>query len=549
MISMRNFKIIILLLIFGFIQLSLSAQTFNEILGRPTNNSICMSILFDQKSDVYWEYGVNQGNYINTTSTYIAKKDTTLKIDFTNLSPNTKYYYRTRYRLNGSSSVFSATAEHSFYTQRAIGSSFTFTIESDVHLYDKKGILNEYKTCLANQAADKPDFMIDMGDTYGDDHNPTTITSGALDSLHKTYRPLLGNICHSIPYFFCLGNHEGEFNYYYNQNPPNNLAVMGTLWRKFYYANPFPNSFYSGNTDVEPYGIGNPENYYAFTWGNALFVVLDVYRYQCDTSAKPIKWDWTLGSAQYNWLKSTLENSTAQYKFVFAHHVSGQGRGAKVQAKFFEWGGYEQNGVNYTFPSKRPGWAKPIHRLFVDNGVNIFFQGHDHLFAHEVLDSVIYQEVPMPSDSTYQIGMLANADAYTSDTIGGSGHLRVSVSPECVKVDFVRAYLPADTISGAHHNREVAFSYTIGSCSTVQVSDNKAKESVKVFPNPVSEKLTLDFPDNLKIYQIQLFNAFGQMILQTQSKQIDVSLISNGLYFLNIKAENIEINKKIIINH
>ena len=81
------------------------------------------------------------------------------------------------------------------------------------------------------------------------------------------------------------------------------------------------------------------------------------------------------------------------------------------------------------------------------------------------------------------------------------------------------------------------------------MSDNKAKESVKVFPNPVSEKLTLDFPDNLKIYQIQLFNAFGQMVLHTQSKEIDVSQISNGLYFLNIKAENTEINKKIIINH
>ena len=35
-----------------------------------------------------------------------------------------------------------------------------------------------------------------------------------------------------------------------------------------------------------------------------------------------------------------------------------------------------------------------IHELLVQYGVNIF-QGHDHLFAHEVLDSVTYQEVPM----------------------------------------------------------------------------------------------------------------------------------------------------------
>ncbi|MFZ4740940.1 MAG: T9SS type A sorting domain-containing protein [Bacteroidales bacterium] len=535
--------------IFFIISVNLNAQTFNEILGRPTNNSITMTILFDQKTDVYWEYGTVSGSYNNITTTYIAQKDTTLKVDFINLTPNTKYYYRTRYRLNGTSGVFSTNNEHSFYTQRAIGSSFTFTIESDVHLYDKKGVLNEYKICLANQASDKPDFMIDMGDTYGDDHYPTTITSGKLDTLHKAYRPLLGNICHSIPYFFCLGNHEGEFNYYYNQNPPNNLAVMGTLWRKFYYANPFPNSFYSGNNDNEPYGIGKPENYYAFTWGNALFVVLDVYRYQCDTSAKPQKWDWSLGSTQYNWLKTTLENSNSQYKFVFAHHVSGQGRGGAVQARFYEWGGFEQNGIDSTFATKRPGWAKPIHRLFVDNGVNIFFQGHDHVFAREFLNGVIYQSMPMPSDSTYQIGMLANAAAYLSDTIAGSGHLRVNVTPECVKVDFVRAYLPADTLSGVHHNGEVAFSYTIGTCSNVDVNNIKAEESVKVFPNPAKDKITLILSKNFKNYKINLFNAYGQLILETQSKEIDVSKLPNGLYFINIRLENSEINKKIVINH
>ena len=100
-----------------------------------------------------------------------------------------------------------------------------------------------------------------------------------------------------------------------------------------------------------------------------------------------------------------------------------------------------------------------MNKLFVDNKVNIFFQGHDHVFAHEILDSITYQAVPMAADSTYEIGMLANADSYVSDTVVGTGHLRVTVSPENVKVDFVRAYLPADTL-GAHKNGEVAFSYT-----------------------------------------------------------------------------------------
>lgn len=433
---------------------------FSILLGRPTNNSINMNILFDQPAEVYWEYGTSSGNYPYKTKTYSSGKNTPVVTDLTGLAANTKYYYRTRYHASGTVADFLAGSEHTFQTQRVPGTAFAFTIESDEHLYDKKGVQSIYQICLNNQALDKPDFMFSLGDTFGDDHQATTITSAQLDALHRFYRPFLGSLCNSVPFFFCLGNHEGENDYYMGLTPPNNLAVNGTLWRKFYYSNPFHNGFYSGNMDNEPWGISSPENYYAFTWGDALFVVLDVYRYQNKSNPKPAGWDWTLGLTQYNWLKNTLEASKSKYKFVFAHHVRGEGRGAIALAKYFEWGGYEANGITSGFASQRPGWAKPIHRLFVDNKVNIFFQGHDHLFAHEVLDGVTYQEVPMPSDSTYQIGMLANADAYTSDQMAGTGHLRVNVSPSEVKVDFLQAYLPKDE-TGSRKNRQVAFTYSI----------------------------------------------------------------------------------------
>ncbi len=433
---------------------------YSEILGRPSNSTVTMSILFDQPSEVYWEYGTTSGTYNLKTATGLTIKDTPLEYDFTNLAPNTKYYYRTCSRLSGETASFLAGPEHTFQTQRAPGSTFSFTIESDEHLYDKKGVLSIYQICLNNQALDSPDFMFSLGDTFGDDHQATSITSAQLDALHKYYRPLLGKICSSVPFLFCLGNHEGENDYYMGLTPPNNLAINGTIWRKFYYPNPFPNGFYSGNTDNESWGILMPENYYAFNWGDALFVVLDVYRYQNKTNPKPDGWDWSLGQTQYNWLKSTLEASKSKYKFVFAHHVRGEGRGGINLAKYFEWGGFEQNGVTNNFSVKRPGWAKPIHQLFVDNKVNIFFQGHDHVFAHEVMDGVTYQELPMPSDSTYQIGKLANGDAYTSDVVAGAGHLRVNVSVSGVKVDFVQAWLPRDE-NGTQKNGQVAFSYLI----------------------------------------------------------------------------------------
>lgn len=523
------------------------AQNYNIILGRPTNNAVTASILFDQSVQLYFEYGEQSGSYPNTTSTVNTVSGRPDEIDMTGLLPDKKYFYRARYKSVGAS-AFSATPEYSFHTQRSKDSAFTFTIEADEHLYDIKGVKSLYQICLNNQAADKPDFMLSLGDIFGDDHYPSTITSAQVDYLHKYYRSFLGNISHSVPFYVCLGNHEGENDYYLNQNPPNNLAVWSTQWRKYYYPNPYPNNFYSGNSANEPYGIGNPENYYAWTWGDALFVVLDMYRDQCDTSDKPGAWAWTLGKPQYDWLKKTLEESTSKYKFVFAHHVRGQGRGGITNAKLFEWGGYEQNGTNFTFPAKRPGWAKPIHQLFKDNNVSIFFQGHDHLFAKEEMDGVIYQEVPMPSDSTYSLGLIANGDAYTSVTQDGSGHIRVTVTASCVKVDYVRAYLPADASGGVHKNAEVTYSYTIGNCSTTNTNPNTSSEPVIIYPNPATDLLKINFTGTTPaLFDVYIYNMSGQIVCRSQTKNTEISHLPNGMYFVQIKSNTFTATKKIVV--
>lgn len=526
----------------------LHAQTFNIILGRPTDKSVTVSIMFNQNTDYFFEYGTQKGVYTQTSSNYTATANKPDEIDLTNLTANTQYFYRVKYKATSASTFINST-EYSFYTQRAKGNTFTFTVEADEHLYDKKGVRNMYQVTLNNQAKDKPDFMLSLGDIFGDDHNPFTITSPELDALHADYRPFLGSICHSVPFYVCLGNHEGENDFYLTKTPPNNLTVWATQWRKYYYPNPYPNSFYSGNTDVEQYGIGNPENYYAWTWGDALFVVLDVYRDQCDTSDKPQGWNWSLGLPQYNWLKTTLETSTAKYKFVFAHHIRGQGRGGITNAQLYEWGGRNKlNGPN-TFATNRPGWAKPIHNLFIDNKVNIFFQGHDHVFAHETLDSVTYQAVPMAADSTYEIGMLANADSYVSDTVDGTGHIRVTVSPENIKVDYVKAYLPADTL-GIHKNGEIGFTYTIGKKSdNTDIIETIEKPIVKLFPNPANNELYLLSNNLSEAYDMSIYNLIGQQVLQTTNKTVDISNLPNGMYMVLVKSASIEFNKKIIVNH
>lgn len=548
-------KIYLHLLILFCLSFQGISQKYSVLLGRPTDKTMTFSVLFDQNIEYYLEYGTQSGNYATKSIVYSENANVPKELDIEGLIKNTRYYYRVQYRLKGGS-TYTPSPEYSFITQRNPGTSFTFTVEADEHLYDKKGVDNLYRICLENQLKDKPDFMLSLGDTFGDDHNPTTITSAELKTLHANYRPFLANIGHSVPFFFCMGNHEGENNYYIKNNPPNNLTIQATLWRKYYYPNPSPNSFYSGNQDIEDYGVGSPENYYAWTWGDALFVVLDAYRYQSidGSSEKPKTWDWTLGKKQYDWMRSTLEGSKAKYKFVFAHHVRGQDRGAITNAKLYEWGGYDGDGKTYSFDKNRTGWGKPIHQVFKDTGVSIFFQGHDHLFAKEDLDGIVYQEVGMPSDSTYEIGMLANADAYTANQRGGSGHMRVSVNPDNVKVDFVRAYLPADTKTGGRQNQEIGFTYTLGTQSTpttplVLENTNEPKSGLKIIPNPAQDQIFVELPGKFSSINFTIYNLLGERVSYGTNPNISTKNLANGSYVLQVEADDQLIKQKLVIKH
>jgi hypothetical protein len=175
-------------------------------------------------------------------------------------------------------------------------------------------------------------------------------------------------------------------------------------------------------------------------------------------------WGWTLGDIQYQWLQKTLEQSNASYKFVFAHHLVGgndsQGRGGTEFASLYEWGGKNTDG-SWGFDQHRPGWGTPIHQLLVENNVTAFFHGHDHFFARQELDGVIYQEVPQPATvSSPKVLPGAEYGYVSGERLGSPGHLRITVSPEFVRVDYVYSLLPGDK-RGDLNNGAVAYSYTL----------------------------------------------------------------------------------------
>ncbi len=312
------------------------------LLGCPTDKSVIVSVLSVENLNGYIEYGTYSGQYTNKTDAFEipAGKPTTVVLD--NLTSNTLYFYR----FHGNRLVQSF-SEYSFHTQRPPGSNFSFAIQGDSHPERPHQNAPElYARTLLNAVSEHPDFYMTIGDDFSVD-TLRIVNAQTVTGRYLLQRPFLGLVGHSSPIFLVNGNHEQAAACNLD-GTPNSVAVWAQNARNLYYPQPAPDGFYTG--DMEPVEfIGKLRDYYAWTWGDALLVVIDPYWHSADPvdnvfggGPRPKgrdMWAITLGDTQYKWFKQTLEQSKAKYKFVFTHHVLGTGRGGIEQADLYEWGG------------------------------------------------------------------------------------------------------------------------------------------------------------------------------------------------------------------
>ena len=466
--------------------------TGEELVGLPTDSSVVVNIVPDENIELYYEYGTTSGVYTAQTANSTATAGQPHEMAITGLDANTRYFYRMQYRTPGDDWV--VREEHSFWTQRAPGSTFTFTIIADSHL-GNMGDSGKYAQAMENVNDDHPDFHLDLGDTFMLDG---LTSQSAINNRYLAQRPYMDRVGHSAPIFLASGNHENEEGWNFDDSP--SQAIMSINARKLYYPTPITDGFYSGNDDTlaEIDGDHYREDYYAWEWGDALFVVLDPFQYTMSLPYSPMAgetndegtptndcWTWTLGLEQFNWFKGVLEGSDATYKFVFAHHMVGGTepyvRGGAEPAHQYEWGGYNSNGTTWGFDTQRSGWGEDtIRDLMIDNGVDAFFHGHDHEYAYEERDGIVYQLVPSPSMSGYGFGYYSESDPYTIKVLPNSGHLRVTVTPAQATVDYVRS----DTTTGGI-NGEVTYSYVIDG----NASANSAPEAVDDYASTLIDTL------------------------------------------------------------
>lgn len=335
------------------------------------------------------------------------------------LAPGTSYEYELLEHTDAGEAVIYT---GSVVTARPAGEPFTFALLTDSHIGADLGYENQGDENVLNQVAGaidtiRPDFMVNLGDMldyhqYGFNAPPP---DGRISrQAYLNYRTWLGDMTSRTPHFPVIGNWEGE---------NGDFAPEAIAWsreqRMLYMPSPNPSTYPEGGSAFQ--------DYYAFTWGDALFVVLNVMTYTPTAHllysypGKPD--DWTLGAEQLAWLTTTLENATSKWRFLMIHHAVGGAAGNEANS------GYGRGGGQAAYV----GEQAIVHQLMLDHGAQIFFYGHDHVFADMTVDGIHYS-VPGSAGAPWKF--LQDETGYEQSWTD-SGWARVDVTPESVHVQYI----------------------------------------------------------------------------------------------------------------
>ncbi len=404
------------------------------IVGRPTDDSVTLNVVAG-RVPVTVDLRLEPPGEIVVEEALKSEEARDLQID--SLHADTEYRYRLIARGDGREEV----AEGRFVTRREPGSPFTFALLSDIHLPtpapewtdpDIAGLFyseiveflqarleigETIQRAMDSIREKRVDFIICLGDMvhYWRGFNGSFPTARVADFAYLDLRAHLGQTTAETAFFATIGNWDSESGWH-----PERLQHLAREARMKYLPNPQATTY--------PQGGGSHEDYYAWTWGDALFVVLNVATYtltahtlseEDDGTAE----DWTLGTEQLAWLQTTLENSRERFKLLFIHHPVG-GRGGDERHSAYGRGGGRAAEV---------GEQAQVHALMREHGVQAFFYGHDHVFTNMVVDGIHYT-LPGSAGAPWKFPI---EETGYDDFDERSGFALVHVAPQGLKIEFL----------------------------------------------------------------------------------------------------------------
>ncbi|GFZ92400.1 hypothetical protein GCM10008018_43430 [Paenibacillus marchantiophytorum] len=284
------------------------------------------------------------------------------KVIVSGLKPGTKYNYRAG---NGDADGWS---EGSFTTDKMDNQDFHFFYVTDSQGSDKSNF--ELWQDTFKRAIEKtvdPKFVLLTGDLIDD---------GDLEQQWQWFLGVPKQEFANVPFAPVLGNHEVE-------DYPNN-------------------NFYNHFNLPKDVGTGAHEGaVYSFEYGDALFMQFDS-QYEGEVSPPKVDAQFT---KQLEWMRNQVAKSDKKWKFVSMHkgaYSSGDNASAEIdRVKFYR---------KYLIP------------LFDELGVDMVFEGHDHMYmrSYQMLNNVPIKNVITdeqgnvlnPKGSIYLMGNSAASKFY-----------------------------------------------------------------------------------------------------------------------------------------
>lgn len=299
-------------------------------------------------------------------------------LTLTNLVPGTTYYYRVQSAAN---SVTATSTVYSFNTLKPFGD-ITFLVTADGGM----GSAGMYR--VADRMRQTPaDLVLFLGDICY-----PYFTLGKEDyRCLSIYRRQM----HSVPFFFCLGNHDVD------------AGSLGVAFESTFY---LPTNSVTGT-----------EHFYSFDHGNAHFAILFV------PEARPppelAAYVLTNGSAQYNWLTNDLASSTKPWKFIGTHiPILGESGSHRSDPA---------NDTNHAFIyQEMQALLLPVAKRY---GVQMIFSGHDHNYERLSPLSGTYQIISGGADGTFQ-GDFQRSPA-NNQFFYGSHFTKVSITGNSLRLE------------------------------------------------------------------------------------------------------------------
>lgn len=367
---------------------ALAVQARNIAVSRVTSSSATLVVKADVTADVSVEYGTAPGTYSATVNgTGQARHE----LPLSGLAPSAPVYYQVTITESANPASSITLPENSFRTSRVPGEPFSYAVAGDNRPATNTTVQPAaWGTIMGLMINEDIDLLLDVGDIiYGVGSDSLAQNKAKYDGYFAVTAPFTG----SAPLYQAIGNHE--YVSYANSRQG--------------YEEEFTLPVNSG-ADAATYG----EHYYSFDNGDTHFVAL--------STEIPGQQGMITGN-QMSWMIEDLAATGREWIVVFLHRPLFSGAHTNDP-----W----VNVANTAGQQNRD----QLHALFLQYGVDVVFEGHDHFYLRHEEDGIEYIITGgggAPLSATPSLG--------SGDVFGASAnhYVKVDETPETLTITAIDA--------------------------------------------------------------------------------------------------------------